>query len=121
MLFLHKTTGPKALPPALRGEIVSRFYVDAERSLELRYLDREGHYAGQPVRYVRIFDPGLVNDPNAIQRYEDISGPCLLFEGRIAKSGAAKLRDRRMGILLGPKPRLQRAPEAGQGPHTDPA
>ncbi len=69
--------------------------------VRLRLVERDGHYQGEPVRSIRIFDPHILPEAS-VQRYEDVVGRGLLFEGRMERGHDAPvhLRDVRVALLL---------------------
>ncbi len=88
------------LSGCLRDELITRFYVAAERTTDLRCIEREGRYLGQPARYVRVFDPSLLEtDLASVRQYYDVPTASVQFEGRIDRDGALKLRDLRAALL----------------------
>lgn len=104
MVLFHRTPGPRPLPPEVRQALVSRFYVAQDRVKQLLCIEREGRYAGRPVRYVRVFDPSLVCGESAtIRQFEDAVGRCLQFEGRLEKQRPPRLKDLRVSLLSAPR------------------
>ena len=101
--------GPQPLPATLWSELVTRFCLAPDHAQTLRYIERDGHYLGRAVRYLRVFDLArLESDLNTIRQYYDLPVVCVQFEGRIKKDGTVLLRDLRAGLLMGPRPRLRR-------------
>lgn len=94
-----KAPGPWQLPARVKKDLVAQFRMGPERVAALQYVERPGMFAGRPVRYVRIFDPALIQmDPGAITHYEQVAGRAVLFEGWFEMSGIPVLNDVRQGV-----------------------
>ena len=100
-LFQRAPSGPRILSGCLRDELVARFYVAVERAADLRCIEREGRYMGRPARYVRVFDPALLEAGIAsVHQFYDVPTASVQFEGRVVIDGSFKLRDLRGSLLL---------------------
>lgn len=95
-----KVPGPRKLPEKVRRELVFQFRLEPARVAALRYLERQGMFAGRSVRHVRIFDPALTStETDAIRHYEQVEGRCVLFEGWLEMDGTPCLKPVRMEAL----------------------
>ena len=105
-LLFWTSSKPRRLTDALRGNLVSQFHLGAESLEKLRFVGKNGKYAGRGVQFVRIFDPSLIASGGAaILKYQDLQeaanrGP-LRFEGHIERDGPVHLTDRRQPVADG--------------------
>jgi hypothetical protein len=98
MLQLLRKSKANKLPEKVRTEIISQFHLDGPQADQLRCLEKKGVYAGRPVKYLRVFDPGRVSDVGkGGLKYDDMktSSDASLFEARLEQNGAVYLTDLR--------------------------
>ncbi len=102
---------PQELSDQVRKTLTAQYHLDSHRLDELRVSSKNGRYSGRQVKYIRIFDPYLIEDGEAASlSYDDLEETngqhkALLFEGhiekddiggRVAKDRRVNLRDRRI-------------------------
>lgn len=90
---LRNEPWPRKLSDKLRKELVAQFGIEPGRAVELRYVQGHGTFDGRPVLFVRIFDPLLDTDMDAIKHYEQAEGSCVMFEGWLEMDGTPSLKD----------------------------
>jgi len=86
------------VPDLVREALVSRHGLDTQTIDRLRFVEKNGHSGGKPVREIRIFDPALIADgEKAIRKYDDLhtKRQAVLFQGHIGRDGSLYLADRR--------------------------
>lgn len=96
------SSGPRQLTAGLRNELGSLFDVGPESLDKLRFMGKNGKYAGRSVEFIRVFDPAFLSTGGATSlKYEHLHGVSdrrlLRFEGHIEKDGRMHLIDRRLG------------------------
>jgi hypothetical protein len=77
------------LSDQLKKRLIARFSLDSQMVDKMRLSSKKGRYSDRPVKYIRIFDPVLIEDgKSATPSYDAlVQTPsyrrALLFEGRI--------------------------------------
>ncbi|HZA25885.1 MAG TPA: hypothetical protein VFA32_25365 [Dehalococcoidia bacterium] len=100
-LKLWESSRSQSLPEPVRKTLSTQFRLMPEDIDQLRLLEKRGRFAERPVRFIRIFDPALMeNNSAATLQYDDLLNTyarrnALLFEGHIEKNGHVYLVDRR--------------------------
>jgi hypothetical protein len=88
----------------LKKRLIAQFSLDSQMVDKMRFSDKKGRYSDRPVKYIRIFDPALIEDgKSATPSYDAlVQTPsyrrALLFEGHIetwAINGRIYLTDQR--------------------------
>jgi hypothetical protein len=75
----------------LKKHLIAQFSLDSQMVDKMRFSGKKGRYSTRPVKYIRIFDPLLVQDgESATPSYDalvQVSGhrKALLFEGHMEK------------------------------------
>jgi hypothetical protein len=75
----------------LKKHLIAQFSLDPQMVDKMRFSGKKGRYSTRPVKYIRIFDPLLVQDgKSATPNYDalvQVSGHrnALLFEGHMEK------------------------------------
>lgn len=89
--------GPSPVPANVSSAIQNKLKISPEELGNLRSVEREGHYAGRKVRFIRVFDPRLVANGSPKVNFVDLAKTpaAILFEGHIEKSGALVITERR--------------------------
>lgn len=89
--------GPSPIPTGVRTAIQDKLKISADELSHLRSVDRDGHYAGRNVRFIRVFDPRVAGSAGPKVRFDELSKTpnAILFEGHIEKSGALVITERR--------------------------
>ena len=100
------------LPEQLKKRLIAEFSLDSQTVDKLRFPGKKGHYSNRPVKYIRIFDPSLIEDgkedgKSAAPSYDAlvrIPGlrRALLFDGRIETNERVYLIDQRIPPTLHP-------------------
>src|SRR5919106_169103 len=79
------------LSDQLKKHLIAQFSLDSQMVDKMRFSGKKGRYSTRPVKYIRIFDPVLVQDgESATPSYDalaQIAGhrKALLFEGHMEK------------------------------------
>src|ERR671915_312402 len=79
------------LSDQLKKHLIAQFSVDSQMVGKMRFSGKKGRYSNRPVKYIRIFDPGLIEDGKSTTPSYDalaqIPGNrrALLFEGHMEK------------------------------------
>jgi hypothetical protein len=100
-LKLWESSGLQSLPEPVKKILSNQFHLTPEDISQLCFLEKRGRFAERPVRFIRIFNPALMeNSDAATLKYEDLLNTyarrnALLFEGHIEKNGQVYLADRR--------------------------
>jgi len=111
-LKLWESSRLQSLPEPVRKTLSTQFCLTPEDINQLRLLEKRGRFAERPVRFIRIFNPVLMeNSGVATLKYDDLLNTyarrnALLFEGHIEKNGHVYLADRR-------PPKTGHSPAAG--------
>lgn len=89
-------SGPQELPTKVRHFLSSQFRLDSQSAGKLRFLGKSGRFARRPVRFIRIFDPALIQIGQVVSlKYDDLEmdhhRKALLFNGHIEADGAVYL------------------------------
>jgi hypothetical protein len=85
----------------VKERLIAQFTLDPVMVDKMRYSGKKGHYSGRPVKYIRIYDPVLINnggsDPPGYDALSQESGSrgALLFDGRIEANDQLYLTDQR--------------------------
>lgn len=89
------------IPSSIQTVLQSQYNLDREAMRSLRCKERDGNFAGRPVRYIRVYDPSqYASRGKRIRSYHDLdrNKEGILFEGYVDKQGHAYISDRRPGI-----------------------
>jgi hypothetical protein len=92
----------------LKKHLIVQFSLDPQTVDKMRFSGKKGRYSDRPVKYIRIFDPALIEDgKSAAPNYDalvQIPGQqsALLFDGRIETNERVYLTDRRTPTTLFP-------------------
>jgi hypothetical protein len=89
-----------AMPSSVQMVLQSQYNLDREAMRSLRCKERDGNFAGRPVRYIRIYDPSqYTGRGKRIRGYHDLdrNKEGILFEGYVDKKGYVYISDRRPG------------------------
>jgi hypothetical protein len=91
------------VPPDVARTLQAQFGASSEVIGQWRCHQKRGTYVRQPVRYVRVFDPGRISgDTKPVRKYDDLNKhhDAVLFEGHRNKAGFIYLIDRRATVGL---------------------
>jgi hypothetical protein len=97
------------LPDQLKKRLIAEFSLDSQMVDKMRFSGKKGRYSDRPVKYIRIFDPSLIEDGRSAAPSYDalvrIPGHrrALLFDGRIETNERVSLIDRRIPTTLHPE------------------
>jgi hypothetical protein len=86
-----KKSARRKLSGQLKTTVMAQFHLDPEMVDKMRFCSRMGSFANRRAEYIRIFDPGLIEDGElATPSYDafaliDTRRSALLFEGHIQK------------------------------------
>lgn len=85
-------SGPRDLSGNVGQSLNSQFVIEPLVLGRLRYMDKGGKIGGDPVRFLRIFDPTLIPNGSTVAKYTDLDGykAALLFEGQSGNDGFGK-------------------------------
>ncbi len=89
------------LSDQLKKHLITEFFLDSQMVDKMRFSGKKGRYSTRPVKYIRIFDPALIEDgKSATPSYDalvQIPGhqSALLFDGRIETNERVYLTDKR--------------------------
>jgi hypothetical protein len=102
---------PQKLSDRVKKSLIAEFPLDPQVVDKMLSMSKKGRFAGRQVRYMRIFDPALVQESEAatltydnLQRAQ-VHGKSLLFEGhteKILDVERVYLSDRRTPATLFP-------------------
>jgi hypothetical protein len=96
------------LSDQLRKRLIAQFSVDSQMVDKMRFSGKKGRYSDRPVKYIRIFDPVLIEDgKSATPSYDALvripgHRKALLFDGRIETNERVYFTDRRTPETLFP-------------------
>jgi hypothetical protein len=97
------------LSDQLKKHLIAQFSVDSQMVDKMRFSGKKGRYSDRPVKYIRIFDPGLIEEDgkSATPSYDALvripgNRKALLFDGRIETNERVYLTDRRTPTTLFP-------------------
>jgi hypothetical protein len=98
-LKLWESSRAQPLPEPVRKTLSAQFHLTPEDTYQLRLLEKRGQFAERPVRFIRVFNPSLMENSAIALRYDDLLDTyarrnALLFEGHIEKDGRVYLADR---------------------------
>ena len=82
--------GVRGVSPEMQKVLSTQFHQDSEVTAKLRYVQKQGKYAGRPVRHICIFDPKVVVKPeNSSITFDEVvkQHVGVLFVGYIEKDG----------------------------------
>jgi hypothetical protein len=95
------------LSDQLKKHLIAEFSLGSQMVDKMRFSGKKGRYSDRPVKYIRIFDPGLIEDGQSATPSYDALAPripghrkALLFEGRIETNERVYLTDRRTPATL---------------------
>src|SRR5918996_5213972 len=89
------------LSDQLKKRLIAQFSLDSQMVDKMRFSGKKGRYSDRPVKYIRIFDPVLIEDGKSATPSCDalvrIPGhrKALLFDGRIETNERVYRNDRR--------------------------
>src|ERR671918_278923 len=90
------------LSDQLKKRLIAEFSLDSQMVDKMRFSGKKGRYSDRPVKYIRIFDPGLIEDGKSATPSYDApvqipsNRKALLFEGRIETNERVYLTDQRV-------------------------
>ena len=96
------------LSAQLKKRLIAEFSVDSQMVDKMRFSGKKGRYSNRPVKYIRIFDPGLIEDGKSTTPSYDALAQvpghrmALLFDGRIETNERIYLTDRRTPTTVFP-------------------
>jgi hypothetical protein len=96
------------LSDQLKKRSIAQFSLDPQMVDKMRFSGKKGRYSDRPVKYIRIFDPGLIEDgKSATPSYDTLAQipghqSALLFDGRIETNERVYFTDRRTPVILFP-------------------
>jgi hypothetical protein len=96
------------LSDQLKKRLIAQFSLDSQMVDKMRFSGKKGRYSDRPVKYIRIFDPGLIEDgKSAAPSYDALvrilgHRRALLFDGRIETNERFYLTDKRTPTTLFP-------------------
>ena len=97
------------LSDQLKKHLIAEFSLDSEMVDNMRFSGKKGRYSTRPVKYIRIFDPVLIEDGKSAAPSYDALAPqipghrkALLFDGRIETNERVYFTDRRAPTALFP-------------------
>ena len=96
------------LSDQLKKRLIARFSLDPQMVDKMRFSDKKGRYSDRPVKYIRIFDPVIIEDgKSATPSYDALAQipgqqSALLFDGRIETNERVYFTDRRTPATLFP-------------------
>ena len=98
------------LSDQLKKHLIAQFSVDSQMVDKMRFSGKKGRYSTRPVKYIRIFDPGLIEEDgkSATPSYDTLAQQtpshrkALLFDGRIETNERVYFTDRRTPETLFP-------------------
>jgi hypothetical protein len=91
---LWRKAAPRTLSHQLKAAVMAQCPLDSQTVDTMRFYSRTGSFANRRAEYIRIFDPGLIEDCEdgelAATSYDafaltDTRRSALLFEGHIQK------------------------------------
>jgi hypothetical protein len=96
------------LSDQLKKRLIEQFSLDPQMIDKMRFSSKKGRYSDRPVKYIRIFDPALIESgKSATPSYDALvqiprHRQALLFEGRIEANERIYLTDQRTSAVLFP-------------------
>jgi hypothetical protein len=97
------------LSDQLKKHLIVQFSLDPQMVDKMRFSGKKGRYSDRPVKYIRIFDPGLIEDSESATPSYDALAPqiaghrkALLFDGRIETNERVYFTDKRATTTLFP-------------------
>jgi hypothetical protein len=96
------------LSDQVKERLISEFALDPPMVEKMRFSGKKGHYSDRPVKYIRIYDPGLIKgSESATPSYDALvqktdNRSALLFDGRIEANERVYLSDQRTPAALFP-------------------
>ena len=86
----------------LKKRLIAQFSLDSQTVDKMRFSGKKGRYSTRAVKYIRIFDPVLIEDSESATPSYDALAPqipghrkALLFDGRIETNERFYFTDRR--------------------------
>jgi hypothetical protein len=79
------------LSDQLKKHLIAQFSLDSQTVDKMRFSGKKGRYSTRPVKYIRIFDPVLIEEgKSAAPSYDALAQipghqSALLFDGRMEK------------------------------------
>ena len=96
------------LSAQVKKSLIAQFVLDPPMVDRMRFSGKKGRYSDRPVKYIRIFDPGLIKgSESATPGYDALvqisdTRRALLFDGRIEANERVYLTDQRTPAALFP-------------------
>jgi hypothetical protein len=96
------------LSDQVKERLIAQFALDPPIVDKMRFSGKKGRYSDRPVKYIRIYDPGLIKDTElATPSYDGLvqisdNRAALLFDGRIEANERVYLTDQRTPAALFP-------------------
>jgi hypothetical protein len=109
--LLWQKPAAQELSDHLKKHLIAQFSLDPQTVDKMRFSGKKGRYSDRPVKYIRIFDPGLIEDEDgksAAPSYDALAPQipghrkALLFDGRIETNERFYLTDKRAPTTLFP-------------------
>lgn len=98
----------RELSDQVKEPLIAQFTLNPQMVEKMRFSGKKGRYSNRPVKYIRIFDPALIQGgEGAAPSYDALAQipghqKALLFEGRIEANNRVSLTDRRTTASLFP-------------------
>jgi hypothetical protein len=108
VVIVAKTGSSEAIRPAKEAVDSAILFGHPQMVDKMRFSGKKGRYSDRPVKYIRIFDPGLIEDgKSATPSYDTLAQipghqSALLFDGRIETNERVYFTDRRTPVILFP-------------------
>ena len=96
------------LSDQVKERLIAQFALEPPMVDKMRFSGKKGRYSDRPVKYIRIYDPGLIKDSDsATPSYDALvqktgNRSALLFGGRIEANERVYLTDQRTPAALFP-------------------
>ena len=93
-----KRGGGREVTPEMQKVLSTEFHLDSEAAAKLQFVQKQGKYAGRPVRHICIFDPAVVLNPESSSiTFDKVVNRQVgvLYIGYIEKSGTIFLASKR--------------------------
>jgi hypothetical protein len=96
------------LSDQVKERLIAKFALDSRMVDKMRFSGKKGRYSDRPVKYIRIYDPGLIKESeSAAPSYDGLvqisdNRAALLFDGRIESNERVYLTDQRTPAALFP-------------------
>jgi hypothetical protein len=74
------------LSDQLKKRLIAQFSLDPQMVDKMRFSGKKGRYSDRPVKYIRIFDPGLIEDGKSATPSYDALAHRYPVTGRLCSS-----------------------------------